>query len=190
IAYGDFEKVQREEYEAIPFNKFNAFHDIIVRKATVLHQMDTFLLDLGLRLREIEYDNNRYFYTRGFIADVGDLSTSHGYTELDGSLYELIEGKVYPDTLESIEEVYQLNLWKQIKKGYLYYHVNQELPNDSKIHSLPIQLLGFDQTPNSGFEIGNNPALHIQKKGKSQFLLVNGRLFDVRNGKRSLDDYR
>ncbi|MBK8044304.1 MAG: peptidase M14 [Haliscomenobacter sp.] len=68
-------------YDALPFNESNAFHDLILRETEVQRNGRWYKVDLAFRRDEVPVNNFRYYYYRGSISEVGDLSTSFGYEE-------------------------------------------------------------------------------------------------------------
>ena len=43
--------------------------------------------DIGIDRREIDSEDFRKYYAKGFISDIGDLSTAHAYKTFDASDY-------------------------------------------------------------------------------------------------------
>lgn len=190
IATESYEAVSRNVYEQIPFNDYNAFHDLIIRNGRVILDGQPYIMDIAYRRDEVDYDNHRRFYPRGRIADQGDLSTTFGYTELDASGMEVLIGRTWSESLPTVNAALQTDLWTRVLQGYLYFPVDQRLPNDSRFHQLPVQLLGQGDRARKAIQPGSNPALLLKKDGQLQYLVVNGQLFDVRDGQSAFQAYR
>lgn len=75
IASDSYATYDEADYEAIPFNRGNGVHDLMVKNVTVQLGTQTFTLDLAWR-------NQR-------LADVGDLSTTTGYDVFDADGYTI-----------------------------------------------------------------------------------------------------
>ena len=178
IATNAYQKMPLKNYEKIPFNDSNAFHDLIIRKANIEKRGQPYIIDIAIRQEEVDYNGDRQFYFKSHIRDIGDLSTSHGYKEFDASEYQLIPGIIYPETIQNIESLKRLNLVKLLKKGYTNFRI-KEIPPAWIIDQLPLRLSAIENNTSNQIAIGNNPSLLFKKDGAIQLILVNGRLFDL-----------
>jgi len=77
IATQSYKSVPIEVYESIPFNGSNSFFDLLVREVEIDFKGEFYTVDIGFRNDELSYNGNRDYYTRGQIADIGDLSIFH-----------------------------------------------------------------------------------------------------------------
>jgi hypothetical protein len=83
IANDSYKKYTAEDYNDIPYNRFNAIHDFLIKNATVEMSGVTYTLDLGWR-------GNR-------ISDIGDLSINNAYEIFDADGYTI---RLLGDSLE------------------------------------------------------------------------------------------
>ena len=188
IANGTFAQVPRLEYEELPYNRYNAFHDLIIRRTKYQLEGSDYILDIALRRDEVEYNDHADFYLRGRIVDLGDLSTSEAYQEVDGDGMRMVAGKVWPTPLSGPEALEELDLWEKVQDGYLYIPLATGVPQESQYHNLPIQVLPAGKYEGRQVELGQNPAFLLMKDEKPQYAIVNGQAFDLRIGKEAFED--
>lgn len=188
IADGTYEAVPRAEYEQLPFNRYNAFDDLIVRAAEYTLEGESYIVDIALRRDEIEYNNNSTYYPRGRITDLGDLSTSQAYREIDAQGLRVVPGKVWPETLAGPQAISSLDVWDMLQQGYLYVQLTTGVPNDSRWHNLPLQLLPAGSFRPRPVKLGQNPAFLLVEGSNPRFAVVNAQVFDLRNGKDAFEE--
>ncbi len=80
----------------------------------------SFLSDLGINRNEVNYSNAEKFFYSGKVEEYGDLSTVFGTEEINASGLVLENGKVYPTTINTKEDLKKLNAKALFKQGYLY----------------------------------------------------------------------
>ena len=180
IANGSFNKEKIESYNKIPFNESNVFHDFIVRKANIEHNGQPFTIDIAFRNDERDYDNHRRFYTESSIRDIGDLSTVHGYGEWDASAYTTLPGKVFPKIFHNIAEFKKQGVLSILNEGYTDIQL-EEMPPIEGLPELPFNIVPANTAPPANnISLWQNPSLIFEKNGKIFFVLVNGKLFDLK----------
>ena len=108
-------------YQRLPYNKFGAFNDLTLRKVNLVKNGRTYILDIAFRQNEMDVKANTDFYYNAAIVDIGDLSTSYSYEELDASVYNLGFGKIYPETIDNTGVLKKMDLLDVLGKGYLYF---------------------------------------------------------------------
>lgn len=169
-----------EDYDKIPFNESNEFHDLIIRQVQVPFDDKWFTVDLGIRRREVEFNDHRNFYYRSAIQDMGDLSIFDGYDELNaGNNFRAYYGRTYPNVLSDLEELKGLDIIGLIKNGYTHVQV-QSVPPPAKVDQLPIKITPPGEVDDDDIALGKNPTLLlIDRGGKARYVLVNGFLFDL-----------
>ncbi|MGB3548656.1 MAG: M14 family zinc carboxypeptidase, partial [Saprospiraceae bacterium] len=102
IADGSYARMSLDDNEAIPLNSSGALHDVIVRQVEVpTPDGGSYPLDISFRQYEstLPAPNHREYTINGSITDVGDLSTSTGYREVDAAGLRPVPGKVYPNAV-------------------------------------------------------------------------------------------
>ena len=179
IANGNYKNIPIEDYEKIPQNDRKLF-DLKIERFTHKLLGKDYILDIGINHLEVEDKNHDTFYNQGTIAEKGDLSTFYGYETLDATGYKLIEGKVYPETIQSMKDLEAMDIYELLKSGYTYVRLNQFSQSDKDV-SLPINILDKDQkVPGFYVNIGNTPNFVLQKEGSVDYAVVNGFLINLK----------
>ncbi len=181
IANGRYKSKSKFDYEAIPFNESNHFHDLLLRNIQLEKRGKDYTLDVAIRYAEIEYDRHSKFYLKANIKDIGDLSIVHGYEEQDMSSYKASSGKVHPKTFKSMSKLKKKKLKKLLKDGYTTFRV-KEIPEERLWLNKPYALLLPKQNIENSVQIGGNPSLIFSQKGKVKKILINGQLYDIDDG--------
>jgi len=178
IAKGDYEKEALEDYEKIPFNQGGLYHDLIIRNANFILKGKPYILDLGFRSSEKNFDNDRLYYYQSSITDIGDLHNYHAYEQWDASGFTLEEGKVYPKSFKRLKQLRKENLLQLIQQGFTTFKI-KNMPKQAITMNLPIQLISHKSEYKNDISIGSNPGLIFKKEGSIKYLLINGKLIDL-----------
>lgn len=166
IANGTFEKIPVNSYNDIPHNSGRLL-ELIVRNLG----FEGIVRDIAWDRREIDSEDFRRYVARGFVSDMGDLSTSAAYVEFDASGYSVTPGKSYNPVLESYAEFQKLPLDRLMQEGYTDFVVKG-----------PIDRFGRNQKVNVAespvktekLSIGSNSSLLLWKNGVVEYLVING----------------
>jgi hypothetical protein len=189
IATGKYEKRGVDEYEKIPFNAGNSFNDLLLREVQIPLNDQWYIVDIGFKSAEISSKSNPDgYYLKSKISDLGDLSVYFAYEEFSGLGYRAIPGQTYPRTIHSISQLSNLDIWELWSEGYTSIRM-PDAPNRIKYANLPIQVLTGNKKADSKILPGKNPGLLIQKNQQTRFVVVNGKLYDIRGEKRKLGDW-
>lgn len=179
IANGNYKNIPIDDYEKIPQNDRKLF-DLKIERFTHNLLGKDYILDIGINHIEIQDDNYNSFYNVGRIVEKGDLSTFYGYETVDATGYRLIEGKVYPEVIQTMKDLEAMDLHGLLKSGYTYVRLAQFSPKDKDVN-VPINILDKDQkVPGFYVNIGNTPNFVLQKDGSVDYAVVNGFLIDLR----------
>lgn len=182
IAKENYKGIPIEDYEKIPENDRKLF-DLKITNATYNLKGNDYTLDLGINRLEVDEEGNNDFWYSSRIIDQGDLSTYYGYASLDADGYSIIKGKEYPQIMESIDQLKELDALSLLKQGYTYIRV-MDIPYGMKESPIPLNLLGPKfQLPKFRLEVGINPTFILEKNGQPQFAIINGFLIDLNSGK-------
>lgn len=182
IAKGDYTSIAIEDYEKIPENDRKLF-DLKIKNATYSLLNNNYTIDLGIN--RLEVDNKEYtdFYNLGKIIDQGDLSTYYGYQTFDAEGYTIVEGKVYPETLNSTTDLSSLDIYDLLKSGYTYVKM-EKLPYRKNETSSPIHLISSNyKIPEFRIGVGVNPTFLLQKNDTIKYAVINGFLIDLSSEK-------
>ncbi|MCB0587870.1 MAG: hypothetical protein KDD06_21435 [Phaeodactylibacter sp.] len=180
IASGSYRAAQIQDYEKIPFNNSNAFHDLILREIQVEKEGRWFTVDLGFRHYEAEYNDYKEHYHRGALADIGDLSTFYAYEELDARGYQAVPGKAYPAAFENLDALRRQNVPALLRQGYTTFQLTK-LPHRSQWADMPIEAVSAGKAPANEIRLNGNPSFLLQKGGQYYYAVINGYLYDLTN---------
>ncbi|HEX6983236.1 MAG TPA: M14 metallopeptidase family protein [Balneolaceae bacterium] len=175
IANESYVGTSLDDYHQIPENN-RALTDLLIREVNMVKNDKRFLVDIGIRQwKEVINDSTSYYRSR--ISNLGDLSTMYGYDELDGNQMEIRPGKIYPDTLQNIQDVQQLDFIELLQEGYTGIVV-KDAPGVSFLNDIPLNVIVAEDHSNE-IELGSMPNLVIKENGQIQYVIVNGFVFDT-----------
>jgi hypothetical protein len=160
------------DYFDIPDNDTKLM-DVMLRNVTIQRDDLVYKVDLGIRRREIEGEED--YYTESSITDIGDLSVFYGYDEIDVEGYVMREGQIWEKELKALPT--EKEAYDMLRKGYLAVKVKMD---DQKIHSLPINVLKPDGKLKGGHSMGSTANFYLEKEGRKDYAIVNGYLIDLR----------
>lgn len=176
IATGSFRQLSLDVYENLLVNEPGVFHEIILRGLELPKKDGWYLADLAFRQQEITLPNGREVALERSISELGDLSTYHGYEEVDLSGYQAKAGLVYPTVLPDLAAVLQLNLHQLRNEGYTDFQVKnwQRLPPGKYPFQLIRPVPTGQRRPPTEIRIGQNPTLLLRKNGQIDYVVANG----------------
>lgn len=173
IANNDYEKIPLTDYNKIPLNGDGRIRELILKNV----QYEGLLRDVAFDRSEVDSEDYRNYYARGYITDLGDLSTSQAFFTLDAKGYEVLPGKIFERELINTKALNALDLEQLLKEGYTDYVVLEgydffTMKNTIQVHSkMPVA--------NDKIRMGGNPSLLFKQNGKIAFVVVNGRLIKL-----------
>ena len=184
IATQSYQKQRLKDYEAIPLNK-GAFHDLLIRNATLIKGGKRYTMDIGFRNSEIQYPPFRDYYLRGSISDIGDLHNYYGYQELDATGMNIVPGKTYPKRINSMKKIQKIGILKLLKNGFTHIKM-KKLPPSHIANDIPFYLdSDFRKEPNI-IRLGNNPSFFLQKEKQLVYLISNGQIYHLHDDQEKL----
>ncbi|HHB52082.1 MAG TPA: hypothetical protein ENK75_03425 [Saprospiraceae bacterium] len=179
IAKKSYKNKTIAKYEAIPFNRSNAFHDLLIREVFIPNGNDWVKSDIGFRLKEkTALPEDTDFWFQAYISDLGDLSTFHGYEELNGKGLYCYKGRLNPDLIEHEQQLFDLNINEMWQAGITDLMVSKSIYKKYSRRHLPFALHLVDQPASSQLLMGKNPSLLLKNKDKVAYVIVNGHLFN------------
>ena len=182
IAKGTYKDISLEKYEKIPENDRKLF-DLKVANASYELLGKTYKIDVGANRLEVDKEKHNDFWYSSRILDVGDLSTYYGFDTLDATDYTILEGKVYPMTVNDFAALNSLDPLSLLKSGYTYVRV-RNIPKDKLSSPMPFHVVSEKfELPDFNIEVGVNPTFILEKNGKIAYAVVNGFLIDLSKGK-------
>lgn len=180
IASGSYRPAEIQDYESIPFNNGNAYHDLIIREAQVEKKGKWYVVDLGFRHAEVDYNGYRDHYHRASLADIGDLSTFYAYEQLDARGYRIVSGKTHPQVFAGLDALRSQDIPGLLRQGYTTFQF-AKLPPRSQWAELPIEATEAGKKPSNEVRLYGNPSFLLQKDGRHRYAVINGYLYDLGN---------
>ncbi|MFD1161397.1 M14 family metallopeptidase [Hwangdonia seohaensis] len=185
IANGRYKNIPIADYENIPRNDSKLF-DLKIEGATYNLLGKPYTVDIGVKRYEVDNADNSDFYNVGRIADLGDLSTFYGYNTFNADGYTIVEGKIYSEVFNAVDDISDLDVFKLLKSGFTYLQL-ETLPENNLEASKPIHLVkAGHQIPELILRPGVNPTFLLQKNGVNEYAVINGFLIDLKTKKNVL----
>ena len=182
IANKNYIDIPLEDYEKIPENDRKLF-DVKIANATYKIGGKPYILDIGINRLEVAITNSTEFWYSSRIIDQGDLSTYYGYDTFDASGYTIKKGKIYPETMLSMNDLKKLDITSLLKSGYLYVRV-KNIPYKALYAPFPIHIIGAKhKLAEYQLQIGVNPSFLLEKNGVNTHVVINGFLMDLSSDK-------
>ena len=178
IAKGSYTDISFDEYWAIPENDRKLF-DLKIEGVQYDLMGNTYVLDIGIHRMEIDYEGSEDFWLKSRIADQGDLSTYYGYETFEGSDYKVVAGKVYHNSLESLEEMNEASALNLLDSGFTYVRI-KNIPIDIINSPFPVHIISENyEVPEFNLTVGQNPTFLLEKNGVFEYAVINGFLIDL-----------
>ena len=171
IMHKKYEDTSFEKYDNIPYNNSNMFNDLIIKNGKVVRNGKKYILDIAFRHGEIE--DNSSFYLRGYISDIGDLSTRYGYDILDAEGYDIVPGKTWA---KELSEPLEKN--ENLAQGYTDF-ILKDAPEMKTYEDQPWRYYPSVEAVDQSIDIGRNPSLLLVRNGKVHYAIVNGMVHKV-----------
>ncbi len=188
ISNGTYKNIKVADYEKIPKNDRKLF-DLKITNVSFPYLGENYTVDLGIN--NIEKDNKEHtdFYYVGRINDIGDLSTYYGYKTLDAKDFTFKIGETYPKIISNSKDLENMNFEEIIQKGYTSIGLDS-IPKNIKYTNYPINIINIkniaiskNNVPKSPLQFGKNPTFLLTKNNQVIFAIINGFIYDMKNGK-------
>jgi hypothetical protein len=176
IAERSFAREALSTYKTLPKNE-SQMMDFIIRNATVNLQGKELAVDVGINYEEINIDNNRNFYYKAKIEDLGDLSVFSGFKELDATGMTLELGKTYDEGINSLDAISNLNYKELMEGGFTNIKLN--LPNvEEKFSNFLFNIIIHNRDRAEELKEEAIPNFILKKQGTFKYAVINGFLLD------------
>lgn len=175
IAQSSYAQYDAADYDKIPFNA-SQMHDVVLRGIDLSTDSITLKTDIALRRTEITV--GRDYFVRGHVEDIGDLNVAYGYDEVQEDGLKFVQGKTYPQTFKSVDEIGIERAWALLKEGFIAVKVTSR--GTDRLHDLP--LVVFTQqyfTPTQQISLLGTSNFFLAAGGRLKYAVVNGYLIDL-----------
>ncbi len=171
IADGNYASETVTAYNALPENGRPLF-DLLIRNAQIVREGKARTVDIGINRHEVSNETATTFSYRSEVEDLGDLSTFHGIAEIDASGLLVTAVGVYPQELNSVNDLSAITLDSLRQEGIVAFTIKQR-PRES-FTTAPIHLLRRGQTTPDPLRVGHTPTFLLKKGDRIQYVIVNG----------------
>ncbi len=173
ITHGTYEETSHDYYNWIPYNKSNAFHQVLINNVSINTLGTEQVMDIAIRIRG-NLEEDRY-YTQAYISDIGDLSTSYAYEIIDASPYNVTVGKpLRSSVVRNLAALKKLNFGNLAQRGITDIYVTRKiLAQASEISDFNILPMVKDHPE---INLGQSPSIVFWKNGIVHHVVVNGKL--------------
>ena len=178
---GSYKEERIADYKAIPENGRPLF-DVLIRNATVMRNGKPVTIDIGINREEVNTDSvrrgydgrihDRTFRYKSVVEDIGDLSTFYGLEEVDATGLTLTPARIYPDVIDSVAALRQLDLPMLRQEGVTVFRVHK-----IKKESYPLQLVHLlygGKLPARPLLPGQVPTFLLKAGNQIKYNFVNG----------------
>jgi hypothetical protein len=180
IADESYTTTSDEIYNSIPLNDKFIF-DLILRNLQIENGKEKIKIDIGINLDEIGDKDGKTFHFKSQVADLGDLSTFFGYTDLNLDGYKIQKAETYKDKIFKLGELNNIDLYDIYSKGCTNIIVDK-LP-DGKFSDLPINL-ALSNKIDTTINIDEPANFVLKKNGKVEYVVINGFLQKVEKNRK------
>lgn len=187
IAQGTYEEHSVDQYNNLPQNSPN-LTDLLLRGIKVKQDSMEFVTDISIRRSEV--NQNRDYYTRSSIDDLGDLLDMFGYDEVgskdrsssgtaDPAMLEIHPGTTFPGSIRNLEELTDEKVLDMLRKGYTAVRIAVAPKN--LIHSWPLNIfIGSEGPKPSKVRLGAESTFMLKDASGWRYAVVNGYLIDLK----------
>lgn len=165
-------------YRSIPENHKLMF-DLLFRNATLEKGGKSYKIDIGVNFEEKTLENNSYSLESN-IQDIGDLSIYSAYVEYDCNNLTIAPGKVYPETIKSLEELSKINFYELYKEGYIYVIAEYVLKGEKQT-KFPIIILSESPQKPPETAIDSRADFVFLRSEEIIYVVINGFVIDLSN---------
>lgn len=181
IAEEKYKDADIKRYNEIPENRKRLF-DLLLKNVTFDFNGNSYVIDIGINQNEMGTSDERDFYFKGTIEDIGDLSTFYGYDQIDCGGLKIIPAKIYPEIITTEDKLKKIDLDELYSNGVTSIMVDSIL-SDENYTNLSINILSVNSKYKSEIGIDKIADFALTDGDKIKFLVINGFLYDLTSGK-------
>jgi len=167
------ENIDYKEYFSIPENSSYKLFDLLIRNAKVKSNKHNYLIDIGIRRREIDNKTHSGFSINSIIANIGDMSFKYGYEEINAEGLNIKNGKIYEKKIKSKKQLSKLDKNQLLEKGYIYLYVSSKLLKKD-IEKKPFILTAKPEKISGNIKIGKQANFLLFEGDKIKYVIING----------------
>ena len=165
-----------EEYQSIPYNE-HLMMDFIIRNVKTVNAEKEIYIDIGINYEEINFNDDKDFYLKGRIEDLGDLSVFTGYEEIDATGLTLQLGKTNPQTFSSIGELEKIDPRELYRNGFTNVQ-SKRFDGLPEFSPYPFNIKLSGQADEEKLKVDDVPNFILIKDNQPRLAVINGFLCD------------
>ncbi|MFD3000649.1 M14 metallopeptidase family protein [Pontibacter toksunensis] len=168
-----------EDYFKIPENERYLF-DVVVRNVRYSNHDKNILLDVGIMQDEVPSANDKGFYQRASVQEIGDMNVFYGYKDVDGEGLTLVPGKVYSKPFKSTAALTPERAKELLSEGYTTVRVEKLSSANVNPVKLPLNVTSLSKKVNHELELYGDANFVLKDAGgKVKYAIVNGFVYDL-----------
>ncbi len=178
IATETYKQANLSMYDDIPIENHKLFD---VKISGVLYEIygKNHVIDLGINLEETNTPEFDDYSITGRVVQLGDLSTYSGRHDLNAKGMQILQGSVYGQTFETMEDLKELNFSSLLRAGYTYLRVRQ-IPPDLIYSPYPINIISANyEVRDLRLEPNVFANFSLVQDGQAVYTILNGFVIDV-----------
>ncbi len=177
LVSADWQKYTCDDYFSIPDDS-DGFLELIVR-GVQLERNGTFVkVDIGIESEECGISNNRDFFERCYISEIGDLSTKCARKEIVADGMVLREGKTLDRVVETTQELDSIDMASLTKERVVSLRM-KDVQEKRFSPATPIYFLSEDETPEHNIGLNAAASFFLEKDGQLHYAIVNGHVYCI-----------
>lgn len=175
-----------EDYYKIPENE-RYLYDVVVRNVRYESNDRNILLDVGIIRDEVPSPNDKGFYHRSSVQEIGDMSVFHGYEEVNGEGLTLVPGKVFSKPFKSMAALTPERTRELLADGFTTVRVENLTSAKANPSGLPLNVTTVSKKVNHELHLEGGANFVLKDTdGKVKYAIVNGFVYDLQGAKPSL----
>ncbi|RDV15344.1 peptidase M14 [Pontibacter diazotrophicus] len=186
IAENGYTNYALEDYYKIPENE-RYLYDVVVRNVRYGDNDRNILLDFGIIRDEVPSPNDKGFYHRSSVQEIGDMSVFYGYEELNGEGLTLVPGKVYSKHFKSIAALTPERSRELLAEGYTTVRIEKLSSPNITPSDLPLNVTTLNSKLNHTLRLEGGANFVLKgADGKVKYAIVNGFVYNLQGDKPAL----
>ncbi|WP_237144242.1 M14 family metallopeptidase [Pontibacter pamirensis] len=186
IAENGYTNYALEDYYRIPENE-RYLYDVVVRNVRYEDNNMNILLDFGIIRDEVPSPNDKGFYHRSSVQEIGDMSVFYGYEDIDGKGLTLVPGKVYSKPFKSIAALTPERTRELLLDGYTTVRVEKLSSANITPSDLPLNVTALNSKINHTLRLEGGANFVLKgADGKVKYAIVNGFVYNLQGDKPAL----
>ncbi len=184
IARKTYEHENIQAYNEIPFNS-KMLYDLVIRNVAIEKAGKSYTVDIGIFTQNEEFKDLSAPFKQSRIANIGDLSQYFGLQEFDAKGYTAEPAKIFAEVQENATDASAFDFWNLLSKGYSTIRIAQYPPHVEN-QDYCFDFCSAREESENAIAVGCKANMMLKKNKSVEFMLVNGRFYDMRKQQKVL----